>query len=87
MEIFAFCKLGISVSRRSFGDLSNYKIEGEKGKNVGPTNLSYPKVYIPSATKTQMNLVFFCFLVVRAVLGIPENSTIDPIMKSRYLRG
>ena len=38
VEIFAFSRLGISVSRRSFGDLSNYKIEGEKGKNVGPTN-------------------------------------------------
>ena len=38
VEIFAFSRLGISVSRRSFGDLSNYKIEGEKAKNVGPTN-------------------------------------------------
>ena len=35
---------------------------------------SYPKVYIPSAIKTQMNLVSFCFLADWAVLGITENS-------------
>ena len=34
----------------------------------------WPKLYIPSAIKNQMNLVDFCFWVDRAVLGSTENS-------------
>ena len=72
-------RLGILVSLFLGGRLETFLItrlrERREKMWVQPTYpTSYPKVYTPSAIKTQMNLVSFCFLADWAVLGITEIS-------------